>query len=201
MGVLEVPGARLYYESVGSGPPLVLVPGGNGTAHIFGAVAQHLAEHYTVITYDRRGFARSQLEGAQDYDRRLLTDADDVQQVVEHLAGGPASVFGPSSGAIVVLEALTRHPGAMTKVVAYEPPAMRQLPDGQQWLDFFGEVYDTYITAGVQPALAMFNQKTFAVEDQEFFARLRDVSEPRRARRRRLLVRARAAAVHGRRVG
>ena len=66
MSVLEVPGAQLYYESVGSGPPLVLIPGGNGTAHIFGPIMQHLAEHYTVTAYDRRGFARSQLVGASN---------------------------------------------------------------------------------------------------------------------------------------
>jgi pimeloyl-ACP methyl ester carboxylesterase len=178
MGVLEVPGARLYYESVGSGPPLVLVPGGNGTAHIFGALAQRLAEHYTVITYDRRGFARSQLDGAQEYERRLQTDADDVRQVIEQVATAPATVFGPSSGAIVVLEALTRHPSVMDKVVAYEPPAMKQLPDGRRWLDFFDDVYDIYSKSGIQPALNAFNQKTFAVEDQAFFARLRDVSKP-----------------------
>ena len=59
MSVLEVPGARLYYESVGSGPPLVLIPGGNGTAHIFGAMTEHLTQRFTVTTYDRRGFARS----------------------------------------------------------------------------------------------------------------------------------------------
>ena len=63
MSILDVPGARLYHESVGSGPPLVLIPGGNGTAHIFGPIAQHLAQRYTVTSYDRRGYARSQLDG------------------------------------------------------------------------------------------------------------------------------------------
>lgn len=178
MGVLEVPGARLHYESVGSGPPLVLVPGGNGTADIFVGIAQRLAELYRVIAYDRRGFGRSGLDGDQDYEHRLETDADDVRRVIEQVAGAPAAVFGPSSGAIVVLQALTRHPIALKKVVAYEPPAMKQLPDGQAWLEFFAEVYDTYAKSGIRPALEIFNRKTFAVEDQQFFARLRDSSDP-----------------------
>ena len=178
MGVLEVSGAQLYYESVGNGPPLVMVAGGNGTAHIFGPIAQQLATHYTVVTYDRRGFARSQLDGAQDYGQRLETDADDVARVIEHVATTPAPVFGPSTGAIVVLQALIRHPGLLDKVVAYEPPAMKQLPDGEQWLSFFDEVYDISTTAGIQPALDAFNQKMFAVEDQAFFARLRDLGQP-----------------------
>jgi acetyltransferase/esterase len=178
MDVLEVPGARLYFEAVGSGPPLVMIPGGNGTADIFGAIAQHLAEHYTVITYDRRGFGRSQLDGAQDYERRLQTDADDVLHVIEHATTGPVTVFGPSSGAVVVLQAITQHPSVLDTVVAYEPPAMEQLPDGQQWLAFFDEVYDIYSKTGIQSALDMFNQKTFPVQDQSFFARVRDISQP-----------------------
>ena len=178
MSVLLVPGAELYCETVGSGPPLVLVPGGNGTAHIFGAIAQHLSAHYTVITYDRRGFARSPLLSVQDYERRLQTDADDVREVIEQVAGEPATVFGPSSGAIVVLEALTLHPDVFDKVVAYEPPAMKLLADGQRWLDFFGDVYEKYAYAGIPPALEMFNQTMFAPEDQVFFAHLRDPSEP-----------------------
>lgn len=34
-GFLEVPGARLYYETIGSGPLMIMVPGANGEANIF----------------------------------------------------------------------------------------------------------------------------------------------------------------------
>jgi pimeloyl-ACP methyl ester carboxylesterase len=43
MSILEVPGARLHYETQGSGPPLLLIPGANGDARVFGAVAGHLS--------------------------------------------------------------------------------------------------------------------------------------------------------------
>ena len=59
MSILEVPGARLYYETHGSGPLMLMVPGANGEADIFKMVREHLAAHYTVVTYDRRGFSRS----------------------------------------------------------------------------------------------------------------------------------------------
>jgi pimeloyl-ACP methyl ester carboxylesterase len=178
MSLLEVPGARLYHETAGSGPPLVLIPGGNGTAHIFGALAQHLAERFTVITYDRRGFARSELDGVQDYARRLQTDADDALAIIEHVATAPATVFGPSSGAVVGLQALTQQPTLIDKLVAYEPPAMKQLPDGQRWLDLCDRVYGIYRESGIQPALDLFNQEFFPPEDIAFFARLRDISQP-----------------------
>jgi hypothetical protein len=94
--ILEVPGVRLYYEIYGSGPVILMVPGATGSAYSFQRVREHLAAYYTVVTYDRRGFSRSQLDGPQDYDRRLETDADDVRRLIEHLSGEPVIVFGSS---------------------------------------------------------------------------------------------------------
>jgi pimeloyl-ACP methyl ester carboxylesterase len=56
---LEVPGARLHYETYGSGQLLLMVPGANGSADAFTPVAEYLAAHYTVVCYDRRGFSHS----------------------------------------------------------------------------------------------------------------------------------------------
>jgi pimeloyl-ACP methyl ester carboxylesterase len=63
---LDVPGARLYYETYGKGPLMLLIPGASGT--VSGAAVDHLGAHFTVLTYDRRGFSRSRLDGPQDYD-------------------------------------------------------------------------------------------------------------------------------------
>jgi hypothetical protein len=38
---------------------MLVVPGANGTAHVFNEVAHHLSANYTVVAYDRRGFSRS----------------------------------------------------------------------------------------------------------------------------------------------
>ncbi|HXC27237.1 MAG TPA: alpha/beta hydrolase [Stellaceae bacterium] len=99
-GYLEVPGARLYYETRGAGPLLLLIPGANGDANGFPPLADRLAAEFTVVTYDRRGYTRSILDGAQDYAHRLETDADDTRRLIEHLAAEPATVFGTSSGAV-----------------------------------------------------------------------------------------------------
>ena len=178
-GVLEVPGARLYYETVGNGSPLLLVPGGNGTAHIMGPLSQGLAERFTVITFDRRGYARSELVGAQDYGHRLQTDADDALQLIQKVAGAPAAVFGPSSGAIVALQAMTQGPSSINKLIAFEPPAMKQLgADGQKYLQLFDEVYDLYKKSGPAPALQLFNTKMFPPETIEHLIRMRDTRDP-----------------------
>jgi len=171
MSTLDVPGARLYYETHGSGPLLVMIPGAGGAADVFRMMTEHLAAHYTVVIYDRRGFSRSRLDGPQDYDRRLETDADDVRRLVDHLGDGSAIVFGASSGAIVALTLLTRHPSVVRTLVPFEPPAMRYLPGGQKWVDFFTETYDLYRESGVDTALARFRERTFPVSDQRVMAR------------------------------
>lgn len=169
--ILEVPGARLYYETHGSGPVVLMVPGASGTADSFRRVTEHLAAHYTVVIYDRRGFSRSRLDGPQDYDHRLESDADDVRRLIEHLSERPAIVFGSSSGGLVALKVLTRHPAVVNTLVPHEPPAMKQLPDGQKWIDFFFEVYDLYRKSGIEPALKKFREQAFAESDRQVMAR------------------------------
>jgi len=169
-GLLEVPGARLYYQIRGSGPVMLMIPGASGSADSFQRVTQHLAAHYTVVTYDRRGFSRSQLDGSQDYDHRLESEADDVRRLIEQLSDKPAIVFGSSSGAIIALEVLVRHPSVVRTLVAHEPPTVRLLANEQKWIDFFLEVYDLYRQSGIEPALKKFREQVFAETDREAMA-------------------------------
>src|SRR5215469_16785206 len=122
MSTLKVPGAQLSYEVSGSGPLLILIPGAAGTGEVFRPLAHHLISQYQVVTYDRRGFSRSSLDGPQDDEHRLATDADDVRRLLEHLADRPATVFGNSSGAIVALEIISHYPEQVQTVVANAPP-------------------------------------------------------------------------------
>jgi acetyltransferase/esterase len=170
VSVLQVPGARLCYETQVSGPLLLMIPGATGSAGSFQRVTERLAAHYTVVTYDRRGFSRSQLDGPQDCARRLETDADDVRRLVEHLSDEPALVFGSSSGAIVALAVLTRHAAVVRTLIPFEPPAVRLLPEGQVWLDFFFSVYDRYRQSGIAPALELFRERAFAESDRQVMA-------------------------------
>ncbi|MFV2172205.1 alpha/beta fold hydrolase [Actinomadura sp. LOL_016] len=91
---LKVPGATLYYEVRGSGPVLLLVCGGIYDAAGHAALADLLADRYTVVTYDRRGNSRSPLD-----DPSGLQSVDDHAADVGRLAGAvagadPVYVFG-----------------------------------------------------------------------------------------------------------
>lgn len=173
MSILHVPGARLYYEVRGDGPLLVLIPGAPGNARVFTALADQLAQRYTVLTYDRRGFSRSVLDGAQDYARRLHTDVMDVVRLIRHLGGQEATIFGSSSGGVVALQLLVEHPESVTTVIPYEPAALRFLPTEQQQraLELNQELYDLYRRQGPVPAQAEFRESQFPESDRALMER------------------------------
>jgi pimeloyl-ACP methyl ester carboxylesterase len=171
MNTLKVPGAQLSYEVSGSGPLLILIPGASGVGEVFRQIARELIARYQVVTYDRRGFSRSQLDGPQDYDHRLSTDADDVRRLIEHLTDQPATVFGNSSGAVVALEVLIQAPERVQMVVAHEPPAVLLLPDAASWLAFFDGVYDIYREDGVPKAMRLFASSIVGKEDHQLIER------------------------------
>jgi pimeloyl-ACP methyl ester carboxylesterase len=152
VNVLTVPGAELYYEMKGKGPLLLLIPGANGDHFIYTPIGEILAETFTVVTYDRRGFSGSKLTGEQDYTKRIDTDADDAAILIRHLSDKPAHVFGSSSGALVSLQLIIRHSEIIRSLTAHEPTALKYLPDAEKWKSTVQEIYDLYINDG--PAVA-----------------------------------------------
>ncbi|WP_245261304.1 alpha/beta hydrolase [Mesorhizobium sp. L103C131B0] len=126
---LKVPGASLYYEMRGSGPVLLIIPGGPQDAGVFADVAGHLADRYTVVAYDPRGNSRSTFDG-EPQEQDLDVHGDDAARLIEALGAGPAYVFGTSGGAQIGLNLAARHPGRVRALVAHEPPSMMLLDDG-----------------------------------------------------------------------
>ena len=158
MATLPVPGAVLDYRIFGDGPLLVLIAGARGSGSIYHPLAQHLSQHFRVLTYDRRGYGASLLDGQQDYDVRLQTDAGDVARLIAREGNGPALVFGSSSGAIVALEVLTRHAESVGLLLAHEPPALSLLPDAERLRELrsLQDTYDLYHAEGLRPAIGKF---------------------------------------------
>ena len=157
MSKLNVPGATLHYEKIGSGPLLLCVSGGNGSLEVWQRLSHEFRDRFTTVSYDRRGFSRSTLSGAQDYEHRLQRDADDAAALIQHLSPDePATVLGSSSGAIVSLELLRRHPDAIRLLVCHEPPLFNLLPNRGETIKKQHEIYDTYRRGGMAPAMEEF---------------------------------------------
>ncbi len=155
--VLDVPGARLCFEVQGSGPALMLI-GHPMDASGFAAIAPLLADAYTVVTYDPRGFGRSTIHDPdQDGDPDLL--ADDVRRVLDAAVGNkPAHVFGSSGGAVTGLALVARSPGHVETLIAHEPPLALLLPEAEQARARAGfhEIHDTYRERGIGAAWQAF---------------------------------------------
>jgi len=120
-------GAWLHTETTGTGPPLVLVPGGGGDAEMYAEVVPLLATRFTVITYDRRGNSRSRLDDAR-VPVAVADQAADVVAVLDHHGIERAHVFGSSGGAVIALEVLARHSDRLLGAVVHEPPLLQVLP-------------------------------------------------------------------------
>jgi acetyltransferase/esterase len=148
------PGATLHVETRGNGPLLVLVVGGNGDCAVFEGLAAALADRFTVLTWNRRGFVGSPLDGPVG--DKLSADVDDAAALIE-AAGGPAHVLGSSSGAIVTLHLLARRPDLVTTLVAHEPPLFPLLPDGDAVLAQLDDVHRRFRAEGPLPAMAEFS--------------------------------------------
>ncbi|MFD6879379.1 MULTISPECIES: alpha/beta fold hydrolase [unclassified Streptomyces] len=123
IGTLAVPGATLYHERRGSGPVLLLIPGGGADAGLYAGMAGDLAAGgYAVVSFDPRGQSRSPLDGPAT-DHRPADRADDAHRLLElHSPHEPAYVLGCSAGAVAALDLLARHPERVRRVVAHEPP-------------------------------------------------------------------------------
>ncbi|GII86750.1 hydrolase [Sphaerisporangium siamense] len=152
---LRVPGADIYYEVRGVGPVLLLVPGGGGDAQAYARLARVPEDRYTVVTFDPRGSSRSTLLEELG-EQRIEVYAEDVSLLLKEVGGGPAHVFGSSSGALIGLDLTARHPGQVRTLVAHEPPVVSFLPDAAHWTAFLREVHDTQAEQGTGAALRKF---------------------------------------------
>ena len=153
---LQVPGASLYYEVRGSGPVLLMMPGGPADATTFRPLESDLASRYTVVTYDPRGLSHSKLEGPLDDSRMVQIFADDVHRLLAKLTDAKACVFASSGGAVIALELAVRHPEQLDTVIAHEPPSPSLVPDSVHVRAAMEDVCDTHATEGLWPAMNKF---------------------------------------------
>jgi pimeloyl-ACP methyl ester carboxylesterase len=116
-------GTTIAYETVGSGPALVLVDGAL-CYRDFGpcrSLANLLADHFTVYFYDRRG--RGDSGDVQPYAPER--EFEDLAAVID-AAGGDAFVVGFSSGGGLALQAAAAGV-PMKKLASYEAPFVGQV--------------------------------------------------------------------------
>lgn len=103
--------ANLYYKRWGTGRPVVLIHGWPLTADTWDEIAMALAnEGYQVVSYDRRGFGRSdQPWDGYNYDRL----SDDLLDVLQELRLDDVTLIGFSMGGGEIARYMSRHSGVL----------------------------------------------------------------------------------------
>ena len=119
--VTSADGTDIAIDRIGAGPPVILVCGGSVDRMSNAGLAQHLARHFTVLNYDRRG--RGDSGDTPPY--AVEREVEDIQAVAG-AAGGSAFLHGSSSGAALAMEASIQL-DAITKLAMWEPPF---IPEG-----------------------------------------------------------------------
>jgi pimeloyl-ACP methyl ester carboxylesterase len=130
-GTIRVNGADIYHEVRGSGPSILFISADAFDAGSFEGVARDLANEFTVITYDRRGYSRSPRPEAWTA-TSPQEQADDAAALLEALDLAPAAVFGTSGGAIILLDLVTRRPDVLRGALVHEPPIVGVLPNADE---------------------------------------------------------------------
>ena len=108
MATTKVNGAEIYYEEAGSGPPIILSPGGlQGVASSYQPVIGTLSQEHRVVVYDRRfgGQSRSPMV-VQTWDMVC----EDVFGLMDVLGIDQAYLGGGSFGAAISLGCAFRRP-------------------------------------------------------------------------------------------
>jgi pimeloyl-ACP methyl ester carboxylesterase len=115
---LQLDGARLRWRIEGSGPALLLLHGWALDLGSWDLVAPRLAEHFTVLRFDRRGFGLSQ--GKPDIHRNV----DDLAAVLDAAGVARAALLGMSQGARLAIHFALRCPARVSALILDGAPAI-----------------------------------------------------------------------------
>lgn len=109
-GLLSLEDARIFYEVVGEGAPILVVHGGPGLDHRYLRPGLDvLASHGSLVYYDQRGTGRSQAE-LDSASMNLDAFLRDMEALRETLGHDQVVVLGHSFGGILALAYARAHP-------------------------------------------------------------------------------------------
>jgi non-heme chloroperoxidase len=148
---------QLYYEDHGSGSPVVLIHGYplSGASWELQTAALLKAGH-RVITYDRRGFGKSD-QPAEGYNYN--TFAEDLRKLVQHLQLSDFALVGFSMGGGEVARYIGKYGSQDVRkavIISGVPPFLLKTADNPHGVD--GAVFDGIIQAAAADRYAFFTE-------------------------------------------
>lgn len=113
-----VNGVRLYYETYGQGPPLLIMHGNDGSIVSMSCQIAYFSRTNIVIAVDGRGRGKSE-DGTARFTFELQADDFAALLAEEHIP--KADLLGHSDGGIIALLMGIRHPDIVNHIVAASP--------------------------------------------------------------------------------
>jgi len=107
---------RCYYELLGEGEPLLMVPGLGATCRLWDPVVPELARHFTLILLDNRNVGRSASKGRRAA-TTLAHNAADIVELLDELQLDRAHVMGVSLGGIIAQRLAVDHASRVDRLV------------------------------------------------------------------------------------
>jgi len=140
MPVVDVNGARLWYDEAGSGEAVLLLHGGLGDSGLWEPVAPLLAERFRTIRTDLRFF------GSSTGPAMPWSWHDDIVGVLDELDIARAALVGLSFGGKLALDIALAHPERLWAVVGVAPGLGGH--DGEAYSEEQGARYEAAEAAG-----------------------------------------------------
>jgi esterase len=107
---------KLYYQTIGTGKPLIILHGLFGSSDNWRAIAQKLATHAQVITVDLRNHGRSPHSPEQTYAFML----EDLVELFDRLKLDKADIIGHSMGGKLAMAFSLHYPQRIRKLVVVD---------------------------------------------------------------------------------
>lgn len=126
-------GTKIYYNDWGQGTPTVMIHGWPLSGDMWEYQSRALSENgFRVITYDRRGFGRSD-QPAQGYNYDIF--ALDLAELIDHLKLAKVNLIGFSMGGGEVVRYISKfgsHRVNKTVLISSVVPYMLETPDNPE---------------------------------------------------------------------
>ncbi len=129
MPIDRVNDINIFWKLTGDkGETLILVHGSWGDHHNWDAVVGELAKSFRVLTYDRRGYSKSEKPLIKsDFEN----DVWDLIRLIEHLHISSAHIVGNLFGASIVIQTATQRPDLFKTMIVNDPPLFGLMNEDQ----------------------------------------------------------------------
>ena len=114
MSHAPVDGCRIWYQLTGSGPHLVQIGGAISAHEGYAGITEVMAEHFTVLDYDHRGYGLSD-RPEQRYSMEVWSD--DLAGLLDAVGIERLHVHGASMGGFVAARFAADHPERVDRLV------------------------------------------------------------------------------------